>query len=70
MLAILYLQHDCKQEIWVLTIKDFFFFFFFFRKTNLDKYVSLYFGKPVRTGPASELSSILYSAKKIKQILL
>lgn len=47
------------------------FFFFFFRDTNLDNYGSLYFCKPIRTEPVSELSSLSYSAKKTnKQILL
>lgn len=39
-------------------------FFFFFRHTDLDKYGSLYFRKPIRTEPVSELSSLSYSAKK------
>lgn len=62
MLAILYLQHEWKQEIWVLTIRDFNFFLFFFREADLDKYGSLYFCKPARTEHVSELF-----LKKVKQ---
>lgn len=41
--------------------------FLYSRETDLDKYSSSYFCKPIRTEPVSELSSLLYSAKKIKQ---